>query len=100
MKKVTAWETTDGKLFKEKVLAEINEEKYQKNKVLINKSVNANYDITKYINETHGIKNPSWSWSIYNWDCTNKENPVEKCVYDSQYDYECCVYCGGPEERK
>lgn len=38
-----------------------------------------------------------WSWE---WYCPNA--PDHRCNYDHDgfYDYDCCKYCGQPEERK
>lgn len=94
IKKVTAWETSDGEIFKnendaisyEKVLIEEKAKKITWEK-LVAKLKKKNIHVYQ---------------TTYPWDCP--ESPIGTCVYqieiDSGYDDECCYYCGEPEERK
>lgn len=32
------------------------------------------------------------------WEC--KDSPTEQCVYTTEIGFDCCIFCGLPEERK
>ena len=107
MKQIKVWETIDGKLFKDKSEAETHEEKNRANherKVLFESK---RQRIKEYIAKEDEI--PVEDVSIvsqggeWGWDCDDKNNPIDKCIYASikeEYYDECCVFCHHPQERK
>ena len=47
------------------------------------------------------IKEVGENWSTEGaggWEC--EESPLKVCIYNFDYDDECCLYCRQPEERK
>jgi len=111
MKKIEVWETTDGSLFRDEILARMHEDKV-KGKASLQHIFNINEDkINKYVFDNHiddlRIKPTSpddIKCYFYDsgWNCDSKSNVVGKCIYiDGSYMGEDeCLYCGQPEERK
>lgn len=108
---IKAYEASDGKYFKDIDQAMAHEEKFQankkRNKILSKKSKN----IRKRIMSEYGIMlsnvSEPWHEGDDGWDCKDKNNPIDKCVYIGIYhedeyaaDEDCCIFCGQPEERK
>lgn len=101
---VKAWQASDGTIFKfENKQGAINYE----NRLIAMGSVDENYqrhksEIIDYISSLIGkqITEDEVGYDSDGWDCDEENNPIGKCIYNADYDYECCVYCDGPEERK
>lgn len=99
---VKAWQASDGTIFKfENKQGATNYE----NRLLAKGLVNVKYqehitEIVKYVSELIGkpVSEDEIGYDSDGWDC--EDSPIGKCIYNADYDYECCVYCDGPEERK
>jgi len=111
IKKIEAYETSDGKLFKDEAKAD----EYEiKNAIVINRNIlwKTNKDLIKrhiFVNLKEDLRNKniplkeiSCYFEDYGWECDGKDNPIDKCVYshDLFYGDDGCVFCGNPEERK
>jgi hypothetical protein len=102
VREVKAWQATDGTIFRyENQQFAIDYEK----RLMARISVKAKYEehkgeiiehIAKLINKP--VSEDEIGYDDDGWDCD--DSPIGKCIYNSDYDYECCVYCDGPEERK
>lgn len=114
MKKVEAWETSDGKLFpisneelanKHELLlvskknledTVMDKEEWIKKYIFDNHKDNLRDKITNY-NDINFYHNGEWGWN-----CNGKDNPIIKCIYspNTYYGDDMCVFCGEPEEIK
>lgn len=110
--KIEAWETNDGKIYKEEQDA-INHELEIHRTYSIEKTFDDKFDeIIIYIKNLPkeseywnyykdiDIDDINPSYEQYGWKCDNKDNPIGLCIYDWGNSDEQCVYCGKPEERK
>lgn len=104
VKEVKAWEASDGTIFKfkDKEMAVNYENRLTTTASLISKYEANKTQIIEYISQLIGkaVKERDVHCDMRGWDCDDDNNPVGKCVYNYDYDDECCVYCDGPEERK
>jgi hypothetical protein len=99
---VKAWQASDGTIFKfENKQTAINYE----NRLIVKGSIDSNYEkhkaeIVEYVSSLIGkpVSEDEIGYDNAGWDC--EDSPIGKCIYNADYDYECCVYCDGPEERK
>ena len=46
---------------------------------------------------SHKIDYPTQYFSHGSWEC--KDSPTGMCMY-TNYDYDSCIFCYGPDERK
>jgi hypothetical protein len=118
--KVTAFQTVDGKLFLDKAKAEDHQRYAMKatnrKQILIDKEdFIRQFALDDYNNEMKRfgddpidiskVGKPFYedhtAW--HGWDCENKDNPSDKCIYawiEDGFPEQCCVFCGDPEEQK
>lgn len=113
MKQVTAYQTSDGKLFplEHKELAERHQKGIEKNKSIRDSFKENEGFIKKYAFDNlkeyfdKDVKGPEDVYVNHygptGWDCTSDDNPIDVCVYaNTCIGGDMCVFCGEPEEGK
>lgn len=111
MKKVEAWQTSDGELFAldKKDRAVKHQEKInlynQRKSVFEEKKLWFEYYVRNVLEID--FEDDGYIGSYYEkdgWKCGHKDNPIDVCIYHHEvtekWSDECCIFCGQPEERK
>lgn len=109
-KKVEAWLSENGNVYlnyndalevnKKLLICENRKQIFKSNEIKIKEYILNESKKGSYYNEIESIDNIIIDYDNNGWDCENSENPLGKCIYEWDINYEDCLFCGEPEERK